>query len=170
MLCGVEGMHSWPQTSLYQHSGPWPGQRAAAVTGQGKRGETGRVWGWQPRNHRQAEGGRTPLGWSYRSLKHALLSFWPFTNHKFIIKSLSNLRWQPQNIEPQSGTLLSTRPHVIGPWNRPCLEFLPLCTVSINWSCQKHPRVMQNVTGEQICHRYLMLWITWHMTEDIKNW
>ena len=36
--------------------------RNLAVIGQGKERETGRVRGWQPRNHREAEGGRTPLG------------------------------------------------------------------------------------------------------------
>lgn len=129
LWCGGHALLTWdfPVPALRA----LPGQRTAAVIGQGKERETGRVRGWQPRNHREAEGGRTPLGWSYRSLKHVLLSFWPRTNHKFIIKSLSNLRWQPWNIEPQSGTLLGTRPHVTGPWNRPCLEFYH-CVLSVS--------------------------------------
>lgn len=79
----------------------------------------------------------------------------PLTKHKFTIKWLRNLRWQPRNIDPQSGNLLSIRHSVTG---HSSMNQAPLWTLTSVYCLHQlgmweHPRIMQNMTGERICHR-----------------
>lgn len=115
------------------HSGPsqhshWTG------TGRGKRGGGG-----QEPNQTQAAGEDTLEATGHWGMLHCFIR--PLTKQ--------NLRWQPRALNPKVGPL-NIRPCVTGytPWNCPCVGLVPVCTIHITWSCGKHPRIMQIVTGE----------------------
>ena len=121
--CGLmqRAVHTWPQTSLRECSGPCLAE-GSRTHGRGKWGMC--MWGelgqgtgmgeWWPRTKSKSSGRwqdnlelrlQVPEAWAIVPL-HLL-------QYTFIVK-LRNLRWQPQNIKPQSGALVSTRTSVTG--------------------------------------------------------
>ena len=135
---GVEGMLSRRQTSLCQRSGPCQGRGQQQSLDGGRQGTLGGP-GWQPRNQTSRRRQDT-FGLKLQVPKHNLLSFWPLTNHKFIVKSLRDLRWQPWNIEPQSGPFWAQGPMCLVHGTGPDLAFHH-CVL---WASTVVPKAPQN--------------------------
>lgn len=100
-------MHSWPDPSLYQHSGPCQGRGQQPSLDRAGRGR------WEGQGGSSQEPNQTSnrrqgiLGLRLQVPKAC--SFVPLSlrKHRFTIKLLQNVLWQPQNTEPKVGPFWS---------------------------------------------------------------